>query len=254
MGAWTTRKVDVLVALNYYAPYVSGLTEVAKVVAEGLVARGHRVTVVTCRHDPALPSDETINGVRVVRAPILARIGKGLVSPAFARTAIRLGREADVVHLHLPMLESGLIAARLGPVPIVVTYHCDVSLPRGPINALQSGVMDRSNRAALRRSRVAISTSKDYAEHSRLRAELTAPNAATIAPPTQLRAGGIQPSAKRRALTSASSVGWSKRRAWSTSSTLSRAIDDPDARLLIAGDYRNVAGGSVVDRIAEAHR
>ena len=68
-------RLDLLVALDYYAPYVSGLTNVARDVAEGLAARGHRVRVLTSRHDRSLPERELLNGVEVERAPVLARMG-----------------------------------------------------------------------------------------------------------------------------------------------------------------------------------
>ena len=45
-------RFDVTIVLTYYLPYTSGLTEVARTVAEGLAARGRRVAVVACRHDP----------------------------------------------------------------------------------------------------------------------------------------------------------------------------------------------------------
>lgn len=39
-------RFDVTIVLTYYLPYTSGLTEVARTVAEGLAARGRRVAVV----------------------------------------------------------------------------------------------------------------------------------------------------------------------------------------------------------------
>ena len=42
MRARSTSTYDVVVGLTYYAPYVSGVTEAARVVAEGLAARGHQ--------------------------------------------------------------------------------------------------------------------------------------------------------------------------------------------------------------------
>ena len=73
----------ILVALTYYTPYVSGLTIYADRIARAWVKRGHEVTVLTSHHDPALPKEEVIEGVRVIRAPILFRISKGAVMPAF---------------------------------------------------------------------------------------------------------------------------------------------------------------------------
>ncbi|MEL7415378.1 MAG: glycosyltransferase family 1 protein, partial [Pseudomonadota bacterium] len=77
----TDTTFDITVILNYYAPYVSGLTETARVVAEGLAAQGWRVAVVTACHDPELPAEEVMRGVHVFRAPIAFKIGRGPVSP-----------------------------------------------------------------------------------------------------------------------------------------------------------------------------
>src|SRR3954452_7600498 len=103
---------DLLIALNYYAPYVSGLTNVARDVAEGLVERGHHVKVVTSRHDRALPEFETVGGVEVERTPVVARIGKGVVSPTFVTRTVAASRSARLTNRPLPMLEAGLIAGR----------------------------------------------------------------------------------------------------------------------------------------------
>jgi P4 family phage/plasmid primase-like protien len=105
---------DVLMVLNYYAPYVSGLTESARHLAEELVRRGRRVAVVTARHRRSLPAFERINGVDVTRCTVLARVSKGTVSPSFPAVAARLARRARIVHLHTPMLEAGLIARLAG--------------------------------------------------------------------------------------------------------------------------------------------
>ncbi|MCD9902115.1 hypothetical protein LUR56_23815 [Streptomyces sp. MT29] len=110
-------RFDVAIVLTYYLPYTSGLTEVARTVAEGLAARGRRVAVVASRHDPAHPARETVNGVEVFRAPVAARIGRGVLSPGFAPLAGRVARASRVVNIHLPMLEAGAVARLAGDTP-----------------------------------------------------------------------------------------------------------------------------------------
>ena len=129
--------MKILMALDYYRPHVSGLTLYVEQLAEGLATRGHAVSRADHRHLPELPLESEENGVGVVRAPVLARVGKALVSPAILARALAelpaLGRPA-------PPRPAGQRRARsrFSPrslrVPIVVTYHCDLQRrpPAGP--------------------------------------------------------------------------------------------------------------------------
>ncbi|WP_240665971.1 glycosyltransferase family 4 protein [Agromyces sp. LHK192] len=243
------REFDVVMALNYYSPYVSGLTDAARLVAEDLAADGQRVLVVTGRHDASLPRNETIRGVEVVRTDVVARIGKGLISPSFVRTAVEAGRRARVVNLHLPMIESGLIAKRLAKhTPVVTTYQCDVALPHSLLNSVQTAVMDRSVALAMRNSAAIVPSSRDYADHSRLARLMQDHRTVPISPPTRLRTGG-RPAFRE---TDGLHVGFLGRIVAEKGLEYLidgfRELDDPDARLLIGGGY-DVAGGSVIDRV-----
>jgi glycosyltransferase involved in cell wall biosynthesis len=243
------KKYDLVMVLNYYAPYVSGLTEAARVVAESLAAEGQRVLVVAGQHDPSLPIRDVIGGVQVYRTPVVARIGKGLISPLFIPAAIRFGRMARVVNLHMPMIESGPIAVGLAGTPVVATYQCDISLPKSTFNSIQTAVMDRSNALAMRLSRAVAPSSDDYARSSRLADLMRPPKEVPISPPTRLRAGG-SPVFRRGG---GMHVGFLGRLVEEKGLEYLvqgfRRYEDPDARLLIAGDYLNVAGGSVVDEV-----
>ena len=238
---------DVLIVLTYYSPYVSGLTNVARDVAEGLAARGWRVCVVTSKHDPALPTHDEQNGVRIVRAPVLARVGKGTIGINLTRMAVREMRRSHVVNLHLPLIEAGVLS-RLSPVPVVSTYHCDVTLPPGAVNDLQRRAIDRASSGALRRSVTTVVSSEDYARHSRMWPVIH-PTMAAIPPPCLPRAAG-SPSFRDGAGFHVGFLGrLVEEKGVEHLVDAFRALDDPDARLLIGGDYLGVAGGSVVDRI-----
>jgi glycosyltransferase involved in cell wall biosynthesis len=246
------KKYDVVMAVNYYAPYISGLTEAARIVAEALAAEGKRVLVVAGQHDASLPRRQMINGVQVYRTPVVFRIGKGLISPLFVPAAIRFGRLARVVNLHMPMIESGAIALGLRGTPIVATYQCDISLPASVFNSFQTRVMDASNALAMRLSAAIAPSSDDYARSSRLARLMVPPKETPISPPTRLHADG-EPSFRRGP---GMHVGFLGRLVEEKGLEYLvegfRAFDDPDARLLIAGDYAKVAGGSVVETVRAA--
>jgi glycosyltransferase involved in cell wall biosynthesis len=245
-----SQRDDLVIVLTYYAPYVSGLTNMARDLAEGLAARGRRVTVVTSRFDPSLPRAEEINGVRVLRAPVLARLGRGVVSPQLVRLARSTMAKARVGSLQLPMLEAGAIAAGLR-TPIIATYHCDVTLPPGPVNAVQRTVVDASNRLAMRRSAIVAVTSEDYARNSRMW-EAIEPGMAIVAPPCPPPPSGAPTYRETDGL----HVGFLGRIVREKGLEYLvrgfRALPDEDARLLIGGDFTHVAGGSVIDQVRAA--
>jgi glycosyltransferase involved in cell wall biosynthesis len=235
---------DLAMVLTYYAPYVSGLTNMARHIAEGLAARGRSVTVITSRYDRSLPREECIGGVQVLRAPVLARAGRGVLSPAFVTTAARELGKARVGSLQLPMLEAGPIA-RAAHCPLVVTYHCDVTLPPGPVNLAQRLAVDASSRAALLRACVVTVTSEDYARHSRMWPWIR-PSMVVLPPPCPPCPAG-EPSFRQTAGPHVGFLGRIVREKGLEYLIRGfRQLPDPDARLLIGGNHGTVAGGSVV--------
>lgn len=160
--------MNVLLVLSYYDPHVSGLTIYVKRLAAALAQRGHRVTVLTSRYDPSLPAEEVIDGVRVVRAPVMMRISKGVIMPTFPLLAWRLMRQHDVVSVHLPQFEASLLGVlgRLTRRPVVLTYHCDLLLPKGVFNRVVDRVIFASNYLAGRLAQAAVAYTLDFAQHS----------------------------------------------------------------------------------------
>jgi glycosyltransferase involved in cell wall biosynthesis len=158
--------VRVLLALTYYRPHISGLTIYVERLATALAARGHDVTVLTSQHDPTLPRDARVDGVRVVRVPVAVRVGKGLLMPSHGRHAARLIRSHDVVSIHVPQFEAAALAlrARLRHRPALLTYHCDLLLPPGAINRVADSVVAASNVVAAAASTRIVAYTADYAD------------------------------------------------------------------------------------------
>jgi glycosyltransferase involved in cell wall biosynthesis len=158
----------ILIALTYYHPHKSGLTNYVKWLARALADRKHQVTVLTSQYDANLPLDETLEGVRVVRVPVGFRVSKGVIMPGLPARAWQLIREADIVNLHVPQFDAFALAfmARLQRKPVVLTYHCDLLLPRGFINAIANIVSNLANRISIGLSRRVVTNTLDFARHS----------------------------------------------------------------------------------------
>jgi glycosyltransferase involved in cell wall biosynthesis len=256
--------VKVLIVLTYYRPHTSGLTIYAERLAKGLVARGHDVTVMTSHtHVPrSHPVDETVDGVRVVRVPVLFRISKGVIMPTFGVWATRLVLEHDVVCLHLPQFDAAGVAARgrlLGK-PTTLTYHCDLKLPPGLFNRVVNQVVHVMNHLAGRLTDRVVAYTEDFAQHSpylqgfRDKIEV-------VPPPVELPEigeGAVAAFSKMHNLDRGGPViGMAARLAAEKGvevllNALPRVLESyPEARVLFAGQYRDVMGEEAYARRLE---
>ncbi|HEX2418409.1 MAG TPA: glycosyltransferase family 4 protein [Micromonosporaceae bacterium] len=244
---------DVTVALDYYAPYVSGLTEAARLTAEGLANRGWNVAVACARHSLSLPRYEKINGVHVYRAPVLARVRKGILSPTLPRLAAQLAARSALLHLHLPMPEAAFVVRLRPDRPLVTTYHIDAFLRDGLVNRLGMKLADLSAADAMRRADVIVVNSTDQAHGSRLWPVIRHRPLCAIPSPCVDRAGGA-PAFREGTGTHIGFMGRvAEEKGIEYLIRAFRGITDSEARLLIAGDYETVAGGSnIVQLRAEA--
>ncbi|HVF11255.1 MAG TPA: glycosyltransferase [Abditibacteriaceae bacterium] len=177
----------ILTILTYYAPHWTGLTQHARLVAEGLAAQGHQVTVVTSRYSPQLPRDERINGVRVLRLPTLGRLSRGMLMPMFPGIVAAQIRRHDVVHIHTPLLESLLVASlcRAQGKPLVMTHHGDLVMPAGLFNQATEHIVTALMSGAGRLADRVTTYSHDYAAHSQFLQQF-ASHLVAISPPISI--------------------------------------------------------------------
>ncbi len=245
--------MKILTVLTYYRPHTSGLTIYAERLARALVKRGHQVTVMTTQYDQSLPLTETMEGVQVVRVPVLLRLSKGVIAPTFGLVATRLVREHDVVQMHLPQFDAPGVAlrGRLFGKPAVLTYHCDLLLPPGLFNRFVNLVVKWQNNMAGILSNQIVTYTQDYADSSsylsRYKFKLR-----TILPPVELPSpieGSVQAFAKtHRTSKDRPVIGMAAR--FAAEKGVEFLLDAlpailkkyPKAQVLFAGQYQNVMG------------
>jgi glycosyltransferase involved in cell wall biosynthesis len=240
-----------LIALTYYRPYTSGLTIYVERLATALAQRGHTITVLTSQYDPSLPQREVVDGVRVVRAPVLARVNKGVIMPTIGWLASALAVQHDAMSLHLPQFDvPGLaLRGRLLRQPVVLTYHCDVKLAPGLFNRVANTAVDAANNIGATLATAIVTYTQDYADHSpylsRFRSKVR-----IIPPPVELPSvdpAEVQAFARRWNI-QGPVIGMVARLAAEKGvevllEALPRVLEAyPNARVMFAGPYQNVLG------------
>ncbi|MCJ7733189.1 MAG: glycosyltransferase family 4 protein [Anaerolineales bacterium] len=160
--------MKILTVLTYYRPHTSGLTIYVERLAKSLVKLGHEVTVLTSQYEKDLLREEIQDGVRIIRAPVLFRISKGVIMPTFGWLAWKLVLSHDVVHLHLPQFDAAGIAlrGRLVKKPTIITYHCDLLLPKSLFNWIINVIVHLMNYLAGWLADRICAYTDDFAAHS----------------------------------------------------------------------------------------
>jgi len=245
--------MKILTVLTYYRPHTSGLTIYAERLARAFVKRGHQVTVMTTQYDPSLPRQEMMDGVKIIRVPVAARVSKGVIAPSFGFVATHLALTHDVVQMHLPQFDAPGVAfrARLFGKPAVLTYHCDVQLPQGLFNRLVNFILNfQNNMAGILASHI-VTYTQDYADNSpylsRYASKLT-----PILPPVELplpEPGAVSAFAdnhltlERRPVIGMAARFASEKGVEVLLDALPAILNKyPKAQVLFAGTYRNVMG------------
>lgn len=148
-----------------YPPVLGGIEGHLELLAEGLAARGHEVTVLVSGQGRATAVSER-RGVRVVAAGRVATVASAPLSPALPALLAR--ERPELIHLHHPYPPGDAAALLAGRgAPLVVTYHSDIVRQRRLGAAVAPLV-----RGTLRRAARIIATSPAYIRSSPMLAPL----------------------------------------------------------------------------------
>ena len=245
--------MKILEVLTYYRPWVSGLTIYVERLSKALVEKGHDVTILTSQYDPALPRFDVLDGVKVIRIPVVLRISKGVIMPGFGPMAWKLARQADVIHLHLPQFDAPGVAmrGRLMRKPVVLTYHCDLQLPKGLFNRFVDRFVLLQNKIAGQLADVVVTYTRDYGTHSPFLSRYVDRKLKIIPPPVSLAACStdeVDRFASKHQLENRDVIGISARLASEKGvEILLKALpivlnEFPNALVLHAGPYKDILG------------
>lgn len=159
----------IMIGLTYYRPHYSGLTIYTERLARGLAKLGHQVTVLTSRYSLDLPQEEFQDGVRIIRPDVAFHLSKGVIMPAMPAKAQRLINEVDIVNLHLPQMDAFYISimARIARRPVVMTYHCDLKLPKGVVHWIANQGAHLASHITAGAANKIVTNTRDYAENSK---------------------------------------------------------------------------------------
>lgn len=241
-------KKRILIVVNYFYPYVSGVSEYARAVAASL-AKYHDVTVLTGKHLPHLPEQESFEGYTLIRSRPLFFLDKGYISSDFVSRFRQLARHSDVVNLHLPMLESGLLSL-LSSRPLLVTYQCDMAIVGSALSRLAVLGVRLSMRLALARARSVVVLSEEYALSSPLlrgyRDKLV-----EVVPPNRFEgeALGMHERPQHSNLICGFVGRFVQEKGIETIVKAAHILKEEPVEFWLAGDYKDVAGGTIFDRI-----
>lgn len=115
------HKLRVLLVLEYYYPNIGGVETLFKALAEDLVKKGVKVTVLTNKFRRDLPSKEVLEGVEIIRVPFFNRY---IFTILGSIPAWWLSLKHDVIHTTsynagIPAYFAGLFSRR----KVLITFH-----------------------------------------------------------------------------------------------------------------------------------
>lgn len=160
--------MKILIGITYYTPNKSGLTVYVERLANALSNKGHAVDILTSLYKKELPKKEFRKNLTITRIPIFLKVSKGVIMPSLVWYAWRKIKDTDVVNLHLPQFDAPLLAmlAKLFHKPVIITYHCDLELPQGWLNKFAGHVIKFMNFIACTLADTIIHNTLDFAENS----------------------------------------------------------------------------------------
>ena len=140
----------------YFYPHTGGTEKYVRDLSAALIQEGHEVTVITNNlpKEKNAPSSEVLpEGIKVIRLDAVDMFSYLPVS--FGQFSLRMLDDFDIVHVHVPAFSFLRAVAGKVKKPVVVTYHCDVTVSEKyfgvPVPSWVVPPFEESNNAYARR-------------------------------------------------------------------------------------------------------
>lgn len=161
--------MKVMFVIPYFYPAVGGLENYARQMTRGFLERGDEVIIVTTNHEERRLTEDTVDGMRVIRLPRMFKISNTPINPFwyFSIRAIIRREKPDVINGHTPVPFIADVAERVrGRIPYVLTYQNDLAKPAGIMRLLAACSNFLFTAPTLKRSDLIITSSRYYIDKS----------------------------------------------------------------------------------------
>jgi len=159
----------------YFYPHTGGTEKYVRDLSTALIKEGHEVTVITNNLPKAknAPAHETLpEGIKVIRLDATDLFS--YLPTSFGQFSLKMLEGFDIVHVHVPAFSFLRSVAGKIKQPLVVTYHCDVTVSEKyfgvPVPQWLVPIFEGANNAyarlLLRKADVVYNTTETYAETS----------------------------------------------------------------------------------------
>lgn len=237
----------ILIGLTYYYPNISGVSVYAKILAEEL-GKTNSIEVISGRFKKELKKKEVINKVKINRVSGW-QIGKGFLMWQYPIISFIKVKNSDIVNCHLPSIESFWLAlwGKILSKKVIITHHCEFGFNGNLSNKIVAILSFPNHYLTYLMADKIVAYTKDYANNSMF-LKMFKKKLVYILPPIKIKNRNEKldfRDKKREKM-----VGYVGRIAWEKGLTyLIEAMKKVNAKLILAGPYREVVGDKTYDVI-----
>lgn len=159
----------------YFFPHTGGTEKYVRDLSTALIQEGHEVTVITNnlpKEKNALAHETLPEGIKVIRLDAVDLFS--YLPTSFGQFDLKMLAGFDIVHVHVPAFSFLRSVAGKIKQPLVVTYHCDVTIsekyfgvpvPQWAVPAFE-GSSNIYAKTLLPKADIVYNTTETYAETS----------------------------------------------------------------------------------------